>query len=188
MADLETITALGAKTPRLATFGTLELRENADLALASLALRRGVKQPAPLGLSLPGPGGLATGEDIAALWTGPDQWMVIAQGRVEASFATELERAAPDCSVTDQTDGWVVFEAVSHAGPELIEALLSKLVNVNLADFGAGHATRTGLEHMSCFVIRHTFTDVLVLGPRSSAGSLWHALETAARRLIENGS
>ncbi|TIQ13528.1 MAG: sarcosine oxidase subunit gamma, partial [Mesorhizobium sp.] len=61
----------------------------------------------------------------------------------------------------------------------------SKLVNIDLANFGPGGATRTGLEHMSCFVIRRGDVHAAVLGARSSAGSLWHALETAAKRLEE---
>ncbi|TIY01667.1 MAG: sarcosine oxidase subunit gamma, partial [Mesorhizobium sp.] len=72
-----------------------------------------------------------------------------------------------------------------RAGSRPLNALLSKLVNVDLADFGPGRATRTGLEHMTCFVIRRGDAHIAVLGARSSAGSLWHALETAAKRLEE---
>ncbi|TIV87535.1 MAG: sarcosine oxidase subunit gamma, partial [Mesorhizobium sp.] len=91
-----------------------------------------------------------------------------------------------DCAVTEQTDGWIAFEIVSRAGTAPLEALLSKLVNIDFADFGPGRATRTGLEHISCFVIRRSETHVAMLGARSFAGSLWHALETAAQRVREN--
>lgn len=50
-----------------------------------------------------------------------------------------------------------------------LEALLSKLVNIDPADLGPGRATLTGLEHMSCFVIRRGDAHVAVLGARSSA-------------------
>ncbi|MDX8480121.1 sarcosine oxidase subunit gamma [Mesorhizobium sp. VK24D] len=185
MSELRPITALGAAPPRLASFGALEIRENAGLALASLALRRGTVEATPFGLTLPGPGRWVAGQGVAALWAGLDQWMIEAEGRAEEDFAAELKQVAPSCSVTEQTDGWVDFEIASSAGSRPVEALLSKLVNVDLADFGPGRATRTGLEHMSCFVIRRSDAHIAVLGARSSAGSLWHALETAAKRLEE---
>ncbi|TIO24089.1 sarcosine oxidase subunit gamma [Mesorhizobium sp.] len=185
MTDLTPITALGAVASRSASFGALELRENAGLALASLALRRGSVEPTPFGLTLPGPGRWVAGQGVAALWTGPDQWMIEAEGRAELDFAAELKQVAPGCSVTEQTDGWVAIEIVSRAGAGPLEAMMSKLVNIDLADFGPGRATRTGLEHMSCFVIRRSDAHVAVLGARSSAGSLWHALATAAKRLEE---
>lgn len=113
------------------------------------------------GLDLPGPGLFADG----AFWTGPDQWM--------------LERPAPEgCLITDQTDAWAVFEI---EGP--VEPLLEKLVNLDLSRFGPGSATRTGMEHMGVFVIRRSTTRVAVYGMRSAAGSVWHALETAAKNL-----
>ncbi|RWI18168.1 sarcosine oxidase subunit gamma [Mesorhizobium sp.] len=185
MTDLIPRTALDAATPGSVSVGALELRENAGLALASLALRRGTAEPTPFGLTLPGPGLWVSGQAVAALWTGPDQWMIEAEGRAEQDFAAELKQFAPGCSVTEQSDGWVTVEVLSKAGTALLEAMMSKLVNIDLAGFGPGRATRTGLEHMSCFVIRRSDAHVAVLGARSSAGSLWHALETAAKRLEE---
>ncbi|AZO19245.1 MULTISPECIES: sarcosine oxidase subunit gamma [unclassified Mesorhizobium] len=185
MTDLRPITALGAVTPGYASFGAIELRENVGLALASLALRRGTVEPTPFGLTLPGPGRWVAGQGVAALWTGPDQWTIEGEGCAELDFAAELKQLAPGCSATEQTDGWVAFEIVSRAGTGPLEALLSKLVNIDLANFGPGRATRTGVEHMSCFVIRRGDLHAAMLGARSSAGSLWHALETAAKRLEE---
>ncbi|RJT26741.1 sarcosine oxidase subunit gamma [Mesorhizobium waimense] len=183
MTDLTAFTALGAAQPRLASFEALDIRENPELALASLALRRGSIRPAPFGLHLPEPGRWVAGQGVAAFWVGPDQWMIEAEGRAEENFAADLKQASPDCTVTEQTDGWIVFEIVSRSGRAPLEELLSKLVNIDLADFELGRATRTGLEDMSCFVIRRNETHVAVMGARSFAGSLWHALETAVSRL-----
>lgn len=185
MTDLNAFTALGAKKPRLVSFGALGMRENVDLALASLALRRGAIQPTPFGFHLPEPGRWVARQGVAAFWVGPDQWMIEAEGRADENFAADLKQTSPDCSVTEQTDGWIGVEIVSRAGTAPLDALLSKLVNIDLADFGPGRATRTGLEHLSCYVIRRSEAHVALLGARSSAKSLWHALETAARRLEE---
>ncbi|MER9306439.1 sarcosine oxidase subunit gamma family protein [Mesorhizobium sp. M0496] len=183
MANLKPLIALYAEKPRSASFATLEIRENENLALASLALRRETVEPQPFGLNLPGPGCWVAGQEVAAFWTGPDQWMIEAQGRSEEDFAANLKEQAPSCSVTEQTGGWVAVEIMSAAGTEAIEALLEKLINIDLAEFGPGRATRTVLEQMTCFVIRRSETQVAVLGARSFAASLWHALEIAAKKL-----
>lgn len=183
MTDLTPITALGAATPRTTTFGALTLRENPGLALASLALRRGAVTPAPLGLALPGPGRWAAGRDVDAFWTGSGQWMVSAEGRAEEDFAAVLKAAAPGCSVTEQTDGFVAIEIASDRGGAPIVALMAKLVNLDAAAFGPGNATRTGLEHMSVFVLRRAGDSLTILGMRSLAGSLWHAIARAAQHL-----
>lgn len=185
MTDLKPITALGTEAPRSETFGALSITENADLALASLALRRGAAQPVPMGLALPGPGGWVAGQGVAAFWAGAGLWMIEAEGRASEDFAGALKPAAPDCSITEQTDGLVAFEVISSAGGAPILRLLEKLVNIDPAGLAPGRATRTGLEHMSVFVIRRAEDRLAVLGMRSEAGTLWHALETAAARLPE---
>lgn len=183
MSDLIPTTALGGTTPRSVTHGALRLTENAVLGLASLALHRGGDAPAPFGLTLPAPGGWVQGEGVAAFWTGPDQWMIEGENRAEDNFAAELAKAAPGCSVTEQTDGWVVFEIKASLGAQPVEQLLQKLINIDLRDFGPGRAQRTGLEHLSVFVIRRAPGEVAVFGMRSAAETLWHALETAVKRL-----
>lgn len=181
MTDLSPISALGGAAPRSVRHGSLSLSENAGVALASLALRKGAAVPLPFGIALPGPGLWASGQGVAAFWTGPGQWFVEAEGRAEEDFARDLAQHAPGCSVTEQTDGWVCFEI---EGPG-IESVMAKLVNIDTAAFGPGCATRTGFEHMSVFVIRRATDRLAILGMRSSAGSLWHALETAIERLEE---
>ncbi|PJE33808.1 sarcosine oxidase subunit gamma, partial [Pseudooceanicola lipolyticus] len=57
MTDLSPLTALGAAAPRRQSFGALTIWENADMALASLALRRGGTPPQPFGLTLPAAAG-----------------------------------------------------------------------------------------------------------------------------------
>lgn len=198
MTDLTPLTALGAAAPQSARFGALTLAENPGLALASLALRAGQVPPAPMGLALPGPGGWTEAGGIAAFWTGPGQWMIEGPGAAAQNlappdltspdfanddFAARVAAAAPGCYVTEQTDGFAGFEVVSDAGPAPVEAWLSRLVNIDLGTFGPGRATRTGFDHMSVFVIRRTAGRVAVLGMRSAAGSLWHALTVAAARL-----
>lgn len=176
-------TALGGGTARTAVHGALTLTENTGLALASLALRRGSPEPAPFGLALPGPGLWADKGQVAAMWTGPGQWLIEGPGRAETDFAAEVEAACPGCSVSEQTDGFAAFEIRSASGETPLLALMAKLVNLDPAQLGPGRACRTGLENMSVFVIRRAPVRLAMLGMRSSAGTLWHAIETAAARL-----
>lgn len=184
MTDLLETTALGLDGPAVERHGGFTISENADLALASLTQRRGGAEPAPFGLTLPGPGGWVQGADgIAAFWTGPGQWMVEAPGGAARDFADELKSQCPDASVTEQTDGWIAYEIQSHAGGNPINRLVEKLVNIDTGRICPGFATRTGLEHMSVFVIRRSDDSLAVIGMRSAAGTLWHALTQAAARI-----
>lgn len=181
--DLSPTFAAGGAAPATARHGALTLTENDGLALASLALRRGGMQPAPFGLALPGPGGWVADAEISAFWMGPDQWMIEGHRLATMDFAARVSAEAPDASVTEQTDGFAAFEVRSSAGEAPILALLEKLVNIDTASLAPGRALRTGLHHMSVFVIRRAPDHVAIVGMRSAAGTLWHVLETAASRL-----
>lgn len=183
MTDLAPLTALGRTEPRRATYGALELRENADVGFASLALRGGQAAPTPFGLTLPDAGALTAGANVSAFWTGRGQWMIEGEGRATQDFAATVATEAPGCSVTEQTDGFAAIEIASNAAAAPIDALLSKLVNIDPRRLAPGAATRTGLEHMTVFVLRRADDRLAVIGMRSLAGSLWHAIETAARRM-----
>lgn len=186
MTDLRPATAFGSDRQRRVRKGGLLLTENPDIALASLALRRGAALPAPFGIALPEPGMWVVKGPVSAFWTGPDQWMLAADGRAETDFSSELAALCSGCSVTEQTDGFAIFDMSGDAGEDTVHALLSRLVNLDPMRFPAGSATRTGLEHMSVFVIRRDPAHLRILGMRSAAATLWHALEAAVLRLAED--
>ncbi|HWK66339.1 MAG TPA: sarcosine oxidase subunit gamma [Rhizobiaceae bacterium] len=183
MADLDAFTALGADSARTLLRGTLTIEENPGLALASLALRRGAVRPTPFDLALPAPGRWTGAGPVCAFWIAPDQWMIGADGQAESDFAAELATRCPGCSVTEQTDGFVAYEIRSSSGDASIIALLAKLVNIDPVELQAGRALRTGLEHQSVYIIRRAADHLAILGMRSFAEALWHALETARSRI-----
>ena len=125
MTDSTPITALGGPAARVASFGSVSLTENTGLALASLA---GAADVAPMGLDLPPVGGAVSAGGYGAFWTGPSQWMIEAAGRAETDFAAALQAQAPDCVVTEQTDGFVCFEITAPGAG--LTGLLQKLVNL----------------------------------------------------------
>ncbi|MDG4647294.1 sarcosine oxidase subunit gamma [Roseibacterium sp. SDUM158017] len=190
MADhrLEPLCATGGARPRSARHGAVSVAETPDLAIASVAERAGGAEaldalaqelagaPPPEPRRVTGrPGG------VQLMWTGPGQWFALAPFDTHEDMADRLAaRLGGAASVTEQTDGWVCFVLEGEGAT----ALLERLCRLDLARMQAGMADRTGIEHMNCFVICDApGRSYRVLGARSSALSLWHALETVARGL-----
>lgn len=185
MHNLTALTALGGTSPVVETIGTVTLREEPNLALASVAARNGKQDACQrvlktlLGDAAPGPGRAVLGMPLAAVWMGPDQWMIGAPHDSHEDLADRLKsKLKGAASVTEQTDAWVCFDVTGAATVDVMERLCAAPVRrMQSAD-----ATRTTIHQMGCFVIRGAASDhVRVLGARSSAGSLFHALATAAQ-------
>lgn len=188
MHDLTPITALGSSAPRIETVRDVTLAEVPNLALASVAARKGHEATcaeqlkALIGKDAPEPGKTAVGAPYVAVWMGPQQWMLSAEFGTHEDIAEQVKSHVSDtASVTEQSDAWVCFD-LSGTG---VFSVVELLCNVNLLAFGAGDATRTSIHHLGCFVIC-TVPDqaVRILGPRASAGSLHHAITTAMRSTL----
>lgn len=183
MADtvLTPLTPLGGTTPASTTIGPVTIAEVTNTALASLAARKGHDLTATAkaaGIPLPPAGRAELGETYAAFWLGPDQWMV------EAPYATHEDITAilkplftETASLTEQTDAWARFDVTGDRLPALFE----RLCNFDIATQSAGAATRTMMEHLGVYIVVRAPNHISVLGPRSSAASLHHALTTAAK-------
>lgn len=183
MHRLKAITALGGTEPRVDQHGPITLSEKSGVALASVAARAGGKRATMMaikrltGAPAPNPGH-ANGTQITAFWTGPDQWMLEAP---YSSHETLFEQATTEvkgkASVTEQSDGWCQFDLQGEG----LSGVLERLCPINMHNFDAGHAIRTSIEHLGCFVICRTKSHISIFGPRSSAGSLHHGLLIAIR-------
>lgn len=186
MFDMRPITPLGGTDPRVETVGPVALTEVTDTALASFAARLGQQNAARrvlaayAGAEPPAPGQARFGA-LDAFWMGPDQWMVAAPLDGHADLAETLKsKAGTAASITDQTDGWCRFDVT---GDRLV-SVFELLCPINIRDSASGAATRTTIHHLGCFVIVRAADHITVLGPRSSAGSLHHALLTAMRAAL----
>lgn len=195
MSDLKPLTPLGGDTARLDQIGVLRIAENPNLALASLAARKGRRDDVAqlvadkLDLQLPEPGKSRRTATHTVWWMGPDQWMLSADYGVHALLAQEVKAIVADsASVTEQTDAWCCFEVSAHCehGPASSEAalygLFERLCAVDVRQMVVEDATRTSIHHTGCFLIRRQ-EGFCVIGPRSSAGSLHHALVEVAAGL-----
>lgn len=182
MAELQAMTALGARQAAVAVVGPVTITERFDVALASVAVRRGrmaelERAAQAAGLPLPEPARHAGGSVYSAFWVAPEMWFVEAPFASHELIADQLKAALGEAaSVTEQTDAWVVYDL---AAPDLAP-LLERLCNVDFPAAPDGFATRTVIEHLGCYLIRHGGGQVRIYGARSSAGSLLHALEVAA--------
>ncbi len=184
-SGLEQLTPLGHANPETTTIGAITITERVDTALASLAIRRGraadVTAAAALaGIPLPPPG-RHDSQTLAAFWLSPDMWMIEAPFATHQNIRTSLLTIFHDAaSITEQTDAWIRLDLTANDLPSLME----RLCNTDLRAAPAGHATRTVIDHLGCYLIKHSATDITLYGPRSSAETLHHALTVAAQSLV----
>ncbi len=175
---LKPLSPLGHTTPQTTTIGPVTITEVTSFALTSLATRRGreadvAKAAKAANIALPPPGQAS----IDALWLGPDQWLIQAPFTTHEDITAHFKPIFGDAaSITEQTDAWVRFDL---SGPDL-HAMFERLCNLDTRAMRPGDATRSVIEHLGCYVICHEGLFTL-LGPRSSAKSLHHALITAAK-------
>lgn len=187
MLNLQTITPLWGETPRVDRFIGLTITEVSNQALASLALRKGREDEgrkaveAMLGFALPDVGRHTAAGSYAASWFAQDQWLISAETSEHELMPFQLvDAVAGLASVTEQSDGWCRFDLEG-----MCRGVFERLSGVNLTTMEDGSATRALLEHLSCVVICfETARHYSVLGPRSYARSLHHALVTAARSAL----
>ena len=176
MVSLLTMTALGKREATVLTVGPVTITERIDIALASVAVRNGRVLTGPV--PLPEPGKWEAGTPYSAFWVTPGMWFVEADFAAHELIAEELRTAFGDAaSVTEQTDAWVIFDM---SAPDLAP-LLERLCNVDFRSADDGYATRTVMEHLGVYLVRMARGSARVYGPRSSAKSLLHGLEVAAR-------
>lgn len=181
--DLKPLTPLGGTQPRVDAIGPVTLTEVTDVAMASVAARLGSEERTRkaladiIGAETPAPG-RHVGGTFSAFWTGPDQWMVEAPIESHEELAKDLgARFGSNASVTEQTDAWCRFELNGANLPRALELLC----NADIETWQGGEVQRCMIDHLGCFVLCRDTAHFVVIGPRSSAGSLHHALMTACR-------
>lgn len=185
-SDMRPITPLGAYKPASFSYGPVTIVENIDTSLASFALRLGHEKKGQqalkgfLGKAVPGVAKSLAGAP-GAFWMGPEQWMVTAPLGSHEDLADQLAATAKGAaSVTEQTGGWCRFDLSGDGLADVFE----RLCPADLRKMVPGDVTRTSIEHLGCFLLVTSAQDVTVYGPRSSAGSLYHALQTAMRSAL----
>jgi sarcosine oxidase, subunit gamma len=180
---LQQMTALGHAAAKVLDIGPYRIAERFDVALASLATRRGREGDVAkaANVPLPAPSTAIAGQPFSGFWLAPDMWMFEAPFDSHEDIAAHLKTLfGAAASITEQTDAWVRFDV---SGGDLV-TLFERLSNLDLSVLPDGHASRTVIEHLGCYLIKRATAEVTLYGPRSSAQSLLHALEVAAKSVI----
>ena len=119
--------------------------------------------------------------DVALVWSGPGQWLVMSPGASETSKRVTAALAGL-AAVVDQSDARVHLRLT---GPD-VRAALAKLVMLDLhpGEFAPGAAAMTVIAHVPVHLWR--LTDgvegpvFVIAGPQSYATSLWHHIVISA--------
>ena len=186
MHNLNPISPLGNTELTSKEFGPYTISEVTAYSLASYSLRKGSEKDAKkkleqfIGSSLPDVMNSNFGE-ISSFWIGPSQWLIEAPMKIHEDLASELsEVSMGKASVTEQTDAWCRFDL---KGSEL-GTPLSLLCNVDVPSFKGGEVTRCQMDHLGCFLICRDIKNITILGPRSGAESLYHAIIAALKAVV----
>ncbi len=182
----KSLTALGHDAAEVVVIGPYRITERFDVALASVAVRRGQDKAFAVaakkaGVPLAGVSSHQAGNPFSAFWVTPEMWFVEADFVAHEDIVAHLKPAFGEtASITEQTDAWVRFDV---AGEGLV-ALFERLTNLDLAKLPDGFASRTVMEHLGVYLIKRSATEVVLYGPRSSAQGLMHALEVTAKSVL----
>jgi len=121
---------------------------------------------AAIGLTLPEPGRRVTEGAVALQWFGRDLWLL-----------SGAEPPKLPAALTDQSDSWVTLDLTGPRGAEVMARLVP--VDLREAAFPEGAAVRTDLHTMMVAVARTGPETLRIMGFRSMAGTLVHALGEA---------
>lgn len=134
-----------------------------------------------LGITLSESGRVTTSGSITAVWAGPGQWLLIADGNscrdLERDLRAPLEGLA---AVTDQSDSRAV---VKVSGPNARDVLAKGVpVDLHARAFKPGDAAITHAAHIGITLWRPAADDTFVITCSSSyADSFWHWLTDACQ-------
>lgn len=157
--------------------------ERDDLAIVSIATPLGGEDALTealrngWSLDVPEPTRSSLSGEVRAVWTAPDQMMLIFPHATPDAEAVVQERLGGTGYTTDQTDGWIVLEV---AGPDTLSAL-ERICPLDLPSFEIGGTGRTAMEHMGAMAVRTGDDAFLLMSASSSAASFLHAVETSYR-------
>ena len=168
------------------THAGVTLKEARDIVLVQVMARRGkaaetAKAAKKLfGVDAPGTPKAVVGKTATLIWSGPDQFTVIAPRTDEASqLATMTQAFAGSASLSDQSDGRCLIRVSGPRGRDAI----AKFSSLDLHDpaFPVGTAANTSVDHTAVNFWRepngadgHPVYNMLVF--TSFSDSLWHTI------------
>ena len=161
------------------TVGSVALSEVVPEAVTSVTAFKGQGKTvsaaieAEHGLKMPAPNRSTGNAKLRAIWTGPNQALLIG-GPITGDLSVSA-------SMTDQTDAWCI---VRLEGDQSVE-VLARLTPIDLrsSKFKRGHTAKTDLMHMMASITKTGANAFEIMVFRSMAKTLVHDLTTAMESL-----
>lgn len=162
---------------------TISARDN--LTLASLAAAKGKREALAAviaekyGVTLPSTPKRVEGNSIAIVWTGPDQWLAVAERDAGRDLERELKPlVAGLAAVTDQTDARAVLRISGPRGRDVLATGVP--IDLHPRVFAPGSAAITHASHIGVILWQLDAVPTYELAVfRSFAHSLAEWLEAA---------
>lgn len=173
---------VAARSGRAGANAGLKVVERTGLAMVGIAARKGQRGTVServhelFGVALPATPQRVTADGVAVLWTGPDQWLLLADGGDARKPLQALKDGLSGlASVTDQSDARLCLEL---SGPAVHEVLAKGvMLDLHPQVFGAGATAVTLIAHVGAQISRIDADTFELLVPRSYAHSFWHWLQ-----------
>ena len=163
--------------------GGNRILERADLAIVSVATPRDGDQALAhalknqWGLAPPTPTQSSTAGDTRAVWTSPDQILLLFPHDAPDEMTVVQKKLGGTGYTTTQTDAWVVLELSGPDTPAALERLCP--LDLHPDAFPNDASARTVMEHMGAIIVRTGPETFLLMSASSSARSFLHAVETS---------
>ncbi|MDG2340332.1 MAG: sarcosine oxidase subunit gamma family protein [Paracoccaceae bacterium] len=177
MVDLTAKSACEGLLP--ISVGSVTLSEIVPENLISVAAYKGQSKAlstaldAARGIKMPAPNRHTGSAKLRAIWTGPDQAMLVGQ--------TVGDDLVPYASVVDLSDAWAIVKLEGKSAT----AVLARLTPIDLrpSHFKRGHTAKTDLMHMMASITKTGVDSFEIMVFRSMAKTLVHDLTTAMETL-----
>ncbi len=129
----------------------------------------------------PGTSSLSADGDAMLVGLRRDQILILREDtelRCEQAIADFVGRSG---YCTDQSDGWVQLLLAGTLAVAALERIA--MIDLHIDRFPVGTIAQTVMDHVDVIVVRREPARFLLLGARSSARSLLHAVETSVRNV-----
>ena len=182
------ITPLGGNTPYRFNFESLSILEVFNCSLVVLCSRKNCETKLNdlfkkhFNLELPSVAKSSYSGNLTLRWLRPNTWLVEEPYYEVDMLEKKIKKNVGIFgSVVNQSDAWCLFDLNGPCCPKILE----RLCNVDIDSMAEGDISSTKIEHLSCLIIcKKEQVEYRIMGPRSAAGSLYHAIYTTAVSVI----
>ena len=184
MDSIKQITPLGGNLPVSFNFEGFNILEVINCSLVVLCSRKDCETKLnklfkkKFNIGLPSISKSSFSDNLTFRWIRPNTWLIEELYSEIDKLEKKIKNNVGNCgSVVNQSDAWCLYDLT---GLHCIK-VLERLCNVDVERMAKGDISATSLEHLSCFIICKTEqVKYRIMGPRSAAGSLYHAIFTTA--------